>query len=49
MFLHEIRKRLAERLRIHRDIELLKSLDDVLLADIGMARSEIFHRVSGRT
>jgi uncharacterized protein YjiS (DUF1127 family) len=45
--LHEITKRLAERLRINRDIRLLRRLDDYLLADIGINREDIAARVRG--
>jgi uncharacterized protein YjiS (DUF1127 family) len=48
MLLHDIRKRIAERLRIHRDIKRLKRLDDHLLADLGIPRDQIADCVSGR-
>jgi uncharacterized protein YjiS (DUF1127 family) len=45
--LHDITKRFAERLRINRDIRLLRRLDDYLLADIGIRREDIAVRVRG--
>jgi uncharacterized protein YjiS (DUF1127 family) len=48
MLLHDLRKRIAERLRIHRDIKRLKRLDDHLLADVGIHRDQIADCVSGR-
>jgi len=47
MTLNDIGKFVAERIRIYRDIERLKKLDDVLLADIGIRRVEIAARVRG--
>jgi uncharacterized protein YjiS (DUF1127 family) len=46
--LHDLTKRIAERLRINRDIKRLSRLDDYLLADIGIEREHIAERVSGR-
>ena len=46
--LHDLTKRIAERLRIRRDIRKLAGLDDHLLADIGIPRDEIARRVTGR-
>jgi uncharacterized protein YjiS (DUF1127 family) len=48
MLLHDLRKRIAERLRIYRDINRLKGLDDHLLADVGIPRDSIADCVRGR-
>lgn len=45
--LHDLARRIAERLRINRDIKRLRRFDDHLLADIGVAREHIARRVSG--
>ena len=45
--LHDLTKRIAERLRINRDIKRLARLDDYLLADIGIERDQIARRVTG--
>lgn len=38
-------RRLTQWTRIHRDIQRLKQLDDHLLADLGIERECITHRV----
>jgi hypothetical protein len=48
MLLHDIHRRLVERLRLHWDIERLRALDDRALADMGIARESIVSRVKGR-
>ena len=45
--LHELKNRILERIRINRDIKRLKALDDRLLADVGVARSDIAACVRG--
>ncbi len=45
--LHELRKRLVERIRLNRDIKRLKALDDYLLADMGIERRQIAQCVRG--
>jgi hypothetical protein len=49
MLLHDIRRHLVERLRLHWDIERLQGLDDRILADMGIARETIVARVKGRS
>jgi len=46
--LHQLGRRLAERLRIRRDIRRLERLDDYLLADIGVERTALAGAVRGR-
>lgn len=48
MLLHDLRRRFAERLRVHWAIQRLEALDDHLLADMGIARESITDRVRGR-
>lgn len=45
--LHEIARRIAERLRVYHEINRLRRLDDGLLADMGIERREIAARVRG--
>lgn len=47
MLLHDLGMRLIERLRLHRDIRRLESLDDRLLADAGVRRRDIAAMVRG--
>lgn len=44
---HELRKRLVELVRVHRDIARLRALDDHLLADAGVPREHIASYVRG--
>lgn len=48
MLLHDLGRRLRERLRLHRDIERLRDLDDRMLGDMGIARDSIAKRLRGR-
>ncbi|HHY51120.1 MAG TPA: DUF1127 domain-containing protein [Alphaproteobacteria bacterium] len=45
--LHNLARRIIERMRINRDIARLSRLDDRLLTDIGVARCEIAAAVRG--
>ena len=48
MLLHDLGRRLRERIRLHREIERLRWLDDRILADMGIDRDTIASRVRGR-
>ncbi len=43
-----LKNRIAERVRLRRDIRRLAELDDRLLADVGVLRAEIADAVRGR-
>jgi uncharacterized protein YjiS (DUF1127 family) len=45
--LHEIAKRLRERVKLHREIRRVRALDDRLLADMGIRRGDIAASVRG--
>ncbi|MDR3471702.1 MAG: DUF1127 domain-containing protein [Devosia sp.] len=47
--LHQLRGWLTEQLHIHDSVTTLQGLDDHLLADMGIARTEIAARVAGRS
>ena len=46
--LDEIKYRFGEWLRIRRDTQMLRRLDDYLLADLGLTRRDIRGFVSGK-
>lgn len=48
MLLHDIGRRLRERLRLHREFHRLQALDDRILADMGIARESIAARLRGQ-